>query len=278
MALLCVAGPTDSAAARAASLGRVYWFPRHWAWYEWLGLIAPVALLTLLRNALHGRNAGRLAMGTGAATLAVALPALFLVSDGSQSFLLARLQPLRLLHLVYCVFVLLLGGWLFSRRPRWTWWAQHTVLVVAGLSLLAMQRSLYPESGHFEWPGAQPRNSWLQAFEWVQQNTPRNALFALDADYTTSPGEDAQLFRAVTLRSSLPDAAKDGGIASVMPQLAGEWQTGVRAQSGLAHLSDTDRLARLRPLGVSWMVLPADGATAMPCPYRNAVAQVCRLP
>ena len=278
MALLCVAAPTDSAAARAASLGRVYWFPRHWAWYEWLGLIAPVALLTLRRIALPGRNAGRLAIGTAAATIAVTLPALLLVSDSSRSFLLARLQPLRLLHLVYCVFVLLLGGWLFSLRPRWTWWAQCTALLLAGLSLLAMQRSLYPDSGHFEWPGAQPHNGWLQAFGWVRQNTPRDALFALDADYTTSRGEDAQLFRAVALRSSLPDAAKDGGIASVMPQLAAEWQTGVRAQSGLAHLSDGDRLTRLGPLGVSWIVLPADSVTAMPCPYRNAVAQVCRLP
>ncbi len=278
MAALRLFGSTDTAAARVASLGRVYWFPRHWAWYEWLGLVAPIALLTWLRGSLPGEKARRLATSAAIAVVITALPAFLLVDENSRSLLLARLQPLRLLHLTYCIFVLLLGGWLFSRERTRARWPKYAAPAVAGISLLLMQRSLYRYSGHFEWPGAQPRNGWQQAFEWVRQNTPEDALFALDADYTTSSGEDAQLFRAVALRSALPDAAKDGGIASVVPELAGEWQTAVHATSGLAKLSDAERLARLQPLGATWMVLPAASATRMPCPYRNAAAQVCRLP
>jgi hypothetical protein len=42
--------------------------------------------------------------------------------------------------------------------------------------------------------------------------------------------------------------------------------------------TDAQRIAALRPLGVSWIVLESGAATAFDCPYRNAAVEVCRLP
>ena len=91
-------------------------------------------------------------------------------------------------------------------------------------------------------------------------------------------GEDAQMVRAIAQRSTIPDAAKDGGIASVMPELADAWWAGSQAQEGLAVLPDAQRLQRLRSYGATWILLPTDSDTAFACPYRNGDAKVCRLP
>jgi hypothetical protein len=118
---------------------------------------------------------------------------------------------------------------------------------------------------------------------WVRGNTPQDALFALDADYINAAGEDAQCFRAIAERSALPDYSKDGGEASIAPELAGGWAMGQAAQQGLSRSSrnateaDAARIAALRPLGVSWVVMAADAATSFDCPYRNAAVRVCRL-
>ncbi|MGI4853078.1 MAG: hypothetical protein ACRYF4_03400 [Janthinobacterium lividum] len=278
MALVQWFGPVDAPAMRAASLSRDYWFPSQWAWYELLGLFAPPALLLLLANMPASdwltERAKQLATATAVGTLTTAAAACCFLHMSNRSLLLARLQPLRLLHFVYCIFLLLGGGALASlpwRPLRWI------TTGVAAISLLLMQRQLYGSSGHFEWPGQTPRNNYQQAFLWIRDNTPVDALFALDADYTRSPGEDAQLFRAIALRSSLPDAAKDGGIASVMPSLAPEWARVSAAQRALASLTDAERLAHLQPFGATWIVLPATSQTGFACPYRNPAVQVCRL-
>ena len=44
---------------------------------------------------------------------------------------------------------------------------------------------------------------------------------ALDAQYITKPGEDAQGFRAIAERSALPDYSKDGGVVTNKPELRG---------------------------------------------------------
>ena len=123
----------------------------------------------------------------------------------------------------------------------------------------------------------QSKNSWVQAFEWIRANTPTDALFAMDADYIHAPGEDAQNFRAIAERGMLPDASKDGGEASIAPDLAKAWARGVAAQDGLNAASDAERLARLKPLGVTWVVLDGSARTGFECPYGNARVRVCRL-
>jgi hypothetical protein len=274
MALLRFIPAADGEAVRAASVSRSYWFPSEWAWYEVVGLLAPLLLLPVIASIRKVEPAARqLALAATLAAATVCIGMLLFVHPGNTSMLLARLQPLRLLHTVYLVFVLLLGG-LAGRMPLLRW----GICAVSGISLLCMQRSLYPHSSHVELPWRAIGNEYAQAFTWARDNTPMDALFALDASYTTAHGEDALLFRAIALRSSLPDAAKDGGIASVVPALAPEWQAAARAQSALASESDADRLARTIPLGATWVVLPSGAPTQFDCPYANRTAKVCKLP
>ena len=106
---------------------------------------------------------------------------------------------------------------------------------------------------------------------------PQDALFALDADYITRPGEDAQTFRAIAERSALADYSKDGGEASITPQLTAAWITAQAAQTGLATEPDAMRAAKLRPLGVTWVVLPSSSVTNFLCSYTNEAVKVCHL-
>jgi hypothetical protein len=156
-------------------------------------------------------------------------------------------------------------------------------LLLSG-ALFTGQRLTYPESHHVEWPGIKPRNQWQQAFLWIRDNTPSDAIFALDNDYIESPGEDAQGFRATAERSTVADWFKDGGIASNFPEAATLWWQGSTATRQLNRASDQQRLARLQPLGVTWIVLPVEPApasreakTGFPCPFANARVRVCRL-
>jgi hypothetical protein len=55
------------------------------------------------------------------------------------------------------------------------------------------------------------------------------------------------------------------------------WWQGSTATWRLNEVSDQQRLARLQPLGVTWIVLPAEAKTGFPCPFSNARVRVCRL-
>jgi hypothetical protein len=140
-----------------------------------------------------------------------------------------------------------------------------------------VQMDTFPRSAHIELPSDPPSNGWEQAFIWIRHNTPADARFALDADYINDPGEDAQYFSAIARRSALPDYSKDGGLAAIAPELAVEWDAAQKAQTGLDRETDAQRLAALRPFSINWIVLPAASQTALPCPYRNGAAQVCRI-
>ncbi|SEC51235.1 hypothetical protein [Terriglobus roseus] len=282
MAAVQVLAPADPTAVRAASLSRGYWFLARWEWYELVGLIAaPVLLVYFARpSAMHSPNASSsrdLAFATAAVAGIAAAGSILLIHPGNTSLLLARMQPLRLLHPVYLVFVILAGGLLgdLSRRLRWM---PAIACLVTAAGLLFMQRGIYGHSGQWEMPGAVPRNAYERAFLWVRSNTPVDAVFAADADYTDTPSEDAQMFRAVARRTVLPDQAKDGGVASVVPALAEAWQRGSSLQTGFATASDAERLSRVRALGATWMLLPATASTRFACPFQNEAAKVCRLP
>ncbi|HEV2618356.1 MAG TPA: hypothetical protein VGU23_00265, partial [Acidobacteriaceae bacterium] len=182
--------------------------------------------------------------------------------------------------IVYLVLVLTLGARLgesILKRSLWRWPA--ATLLLAGV-LFASAHRAFPNSPHLELPGTPARNPWVQAFLWIRQHTPTDALFALDPDYINSPGEDAQCFRPLAQRSALPDYSKDGGEASIAPDLTAAWTTGQQAQQALnaSTTTDRDRLAALTPLGVSWLVLNAQTATGFACPYSNSAVKVCRLP
>jgi hypothetical protein len=156
--------------------------------------------------------------------------------------------------------------------------------VLAGVMVTA-DRMTFPASRHLELPGAfawgdgeGAGNQFERAFAWISRNTPKDAVFALDAEYITKPGEDAQSFRAIAERGVLPDFSKDGGVVTNKPELAAEWLEGQMAQAGLDVETDERRLARLKPLGVSWVVLRRNAATSFACEYANEAVKVCRLP
>jgi hypothetical protein len=219
----------------------------------------------------------RMALVVGGMAVVVAL--VFGRAD-SATHLVARLQPLRVFQIVYLVMALGLGaklGELVLRRSVWRW---GVALVVLGGTMLGAAHTAYPDSRHIEAPWAGTANPWVQAFLWIRANTPKDALFALDADYINAAGEDAQCFRAIAERSALADYSKDGGEASIAPALTEDWVRDQRVQAGIdmPGMTDTQRIAALRPLGVSWVVLRAGATTNFDCPYRNEAVAVCPLP
>ena len=154
--------------------------------------------------------------------------------------LVARMQPLRTFQLAYVVMILMLGSALgervLQRRPmRWV----VAFSSLAAVMMMAEQRT-FPASKHLELPDAltwsaspERGNSFERAFAWIGRNTPKDAVFAMDAQYITKPGEDAQSFRAIAERSVLPDYSKDGGVVTNKPELATAWLQGQMAQAEL---------------------------------------------
>lgn len=258
------------------SRGRTFLFPVEWKWYEDLGLVAPLALLGLAASRARAGRVRRLCLACIVLGVCSTVAAILFVHV-SGPYLLVRVQLLRSFHIIYALGVLLLGGWLGSvfgkRRTRW---ALPVLLATAAGGLFLAQRAAYPHSEHIEWPGARPRNPWVQAYEWIRMNTPADAYFATDPDLQFRNGVDMQGFRAITERSLLADN-KDQGIAALDPPFAGEWAVQRDAHIGLETMTDAERIRRLQPFGVTWLLLSADSPTAFPCPYRNAVAKVCRM-
>jgi len=276
--------PAESPAVIAAAHSRYYWFLSQWHWYEWCGLAGPLAVLSLLWRSHLSRAADVLCQACIGAGLLAVLVALLFAHDGATTHLIARLQPLRIFLPIYAVMTLLLGAALTQRALR----SKHPAikllpimsLVPVAAAMFACQRATFPASPHLELPwraATQSENAWSRAFLWARDHTPQDALFAIDADYITTAGEDAQAFRATSERSVLPDFSKDGGEASITPALADLWQRGVAAQSGLSAQPDALRSAHLLPLGVTWMVLRSTAHTGYPCPYDNGVVKVCSL-
>lgn len=273
--------PPESAIYIRVEMTRYYWFLEAWHWYEKIGLAAPLAILAVVGFRGH--------RGTPAASMALArmavicgavatIVATLFARQQLATHLVARLQPLRIFQVVYIVMILTVGSLLAERilQRRFLRWATAFVLLAA--VMLFAERQTFPNSAHIEMPWTPPPNQWEQAFQWITQNTPKTALFALDAHYITSAGEDAQCFRALAERSALPDYSKDGGEVSVTPALASAWQVGEIAQEQINSQSDSQRIAALKPLGVTWIVLDGEARTGFDCPYANAAVKVCRLP
>ncbi len=299
--LQAIAGPESAEYVRVA-MTRTYWFLAEWRWYELVGLAAPLAILAAQawmdppsRNRDPSASSGQvvghpdvearraLAQMAVAVGLTAVLVAVLFAREGAATHLVARMQPLRAFQIVYLVLALVLGAKLGERVLRRSAWRWAATMVVLGGTMLAAERGAFPNSNHLELPGTVTHNQWAQAFLWISGNTPTDALFALDVDYVNAAGENAQCFRAIAERSALPDYSKDGGEAAIAPELTAAWTVGQAAQralsrrSGNAAEADAERIAALGPLGVSWVVMDANAATYLDCPYRNAAVQVCRL-
>lgn len=258
---------------------RTFLFPALWTWYEDFGLAAPLALFALAAyRAEAGGRVRKLCLACVVLGVSSVLAA-FLFVHSWGPYLVARVQLLRAFHILYLLGVLLLGGWLAKvlAHRRSTFWILFVLLAIAAGGLFAAQRATFPLSVHIEWPGMQARNPWQQAYRWIRQRTPANAVFAANPELVFLHDVDAQGFRATTKRSILADDKDQGVAAIVSPAIAGEWAAQRNAQLGVDQMSDEERISRLRPFGVTWLLLPADAVTGFVCPYRNALAKVCRL-
>ena len=268
-----------SDAWRTAAATRPFYFVMRWHWYELLGVVAPLALLWWFRYLAERRHQMVLAKLAerltyfGLFQLAIAL--MLTLPDRFER--LRPFEPMRFLHLVYLLMVLIAGGMLGQyvlKRHVFRW---LLLFVPLSCGMFYAQRQMYPAVAHLELPGAPSPNGWVKAFRWISGNTPVESLFALDPHYLELPGEDYHGFRALAERSVLTDAVKDAGMAARVPRLAPRWQREVDAQRGWRDFKRADFLRLKAEFGVDWVVLAAPGVEGLPCPYQNPQVMVCRV-
>jgi hypothetical protein len=268
-----------SAAYHQAMQNHAFLYLLRWQWYEWLGLVGPIAILWWFGRLARTKKLHEIdvmcralvayALIFSTAALVIAIP--------QRLESLIRLQPTRSLYLVYILMVLFGGGFMGEyvlKNRVWRWMA---LFVPLSIGMFTAQRGLFPASSHIEWPGAAPKNQWAQAFVWIRQNTPTTAMFVLDPNYLDVPGEDMHGFRAIAQRSTLADATKDGGAVIMFPALANEWLEQVQARSNWNRIQLQDFRRLQTKYGVTWMVLQQPGIAGLDCPYQNLAVQVCRL-
>lgn len=277
---------------REALASRSYYSVYRWAWYEWLGALAPLFLFWVLWRVAQRWERGPQGLVQNSRTrtrltrFALAVFAYGVFQQAVAMALLApdalvrltTLQPMRYLHLVY-IFMALAGGGLLGRSllKRHVWrWAVY-LLVING-SMFLVQWELVDDGAHLELPNVRTANPWLQAFDWVRQNTPADAYFALDPRYLARPEEGFHGFRALAERSQLADGIKDTAVAMEVPSLAPRWQQQQTAQAGWNHfqLADFERLKS--QFGVNWVVVNYPQPQGLDCRWHNETVAVCRVP
>jgi hypothetical protein len=268
-----------SDAYRQAVETRPYFFLLQWEWYEWVGIVAPLALLWWFSR--RWRKPETESFRLVSWCLVVYGLAFFVLgvvlTVPSRLETLARFQPMRNLHLLYTFLILLGGGllgkYVLKRQPlRWV-----ILFLPLCTGMWFAQRQLFAASPHVEWPGVAPENDWLSAFEWIRQNTPSDAVFAIDPNYMLS--DDQHGFRAIAERSRLADAVKDSGAVTMFPEppFAEHWLEQVTDQRRWAGFKDADFHHLREKYGVTWVVLQRPGLRELPCPYKNDTLAVCRL-
>lgn len=266
-------------AYRAVLYDRTYFFAYGWHWYEWVGAIVPLLLLTLL--ALRPPRESSAAMATANRVL-VALglfsTVVFFVFSSSHHFDdFTRLQPMRMFHIIYLLMFLMLGGLLGEYVLRSKPWRWLLLFVPIAIGMFALDRASYAYSEHIEWPGAASSNPWLAAFTWARANTPVDAVFALDPRYMALRGEDVHGFRAIADRSMLADAYKDSGEVTMFPRLLDDWEQQQQLVRNWRSFRPEDfaHLAQISP--VTWVVVQQPLQAGLDCPYHNAAVAVCHI-
>jgi hypothetical protein len=272
--------PAPSYAYQTVAKAHAYFYIQNWAWYELVGIVAPLALFWWF--ARRARQQGWLILDRVSRAFViygfVFTVAAVIVDLPARLEVLARLQPLRCLHLLYIVLLIVIGGFTgeYILQGRVWRWVLLFVPLCAGMFLA--QRSLFPASAHIEWPWSEPKNPWAQAFVWIRENTPTDAVFALDPQYMHLNGEDEIGFRCLAERSRLADWVKDNGVVSMFPTLASEWWTQVQSQTPWKNLGLEDFQRLKRQYGVSWVVLQQPGMAGLDCAFQNEAVRVCRIP
>ncbi|HZT70511.1 MAG TPA: hypothetical protein VFC10_12280 [Terriglobia bacterium] len=264
---------------RRASRTRTENYLALWHWYEWLGVVAPLALLEWFSRLARRQKLPRLEY----LAHRLALFGLFGLAAGLTLTTLSALerltpyQPMRTFQVIYLLFFLIAGGfigkWLLRNSP-WRWLALFVPLC---FGMWYAQHRLYSSSPHIEWPGARDPNPWVQAFLWVRHNTPEDAYFALDPHFMELPGEDFHGFRAFAERSRMADLVKDPGVVSLFPLAGKAWIEQTAALTGWKNFTLRDFQRLKKQFGVSWVVVQQPGVPGLNCPYQNNAVRVCQI-
>jgi len=149
----------SSDAWRQAEATRDFYFLLRWHWYEWLGIVGPLVLLwwfrsfalshrSLPKSDVLARVAERMVY-FGVFQFAVAL--ILMLPPRLER--MRSLEPMRFLHLVYLMFVLLSGGLLaryILKRSILRW---LLLFIPLSFGMFYAQRQLYPGTTHLELPG-----------------------------------------------------------------------------------------------------------------------------
>ena len=256
-----------TAAWRKAAATRTFYYPARWEWYEWLGVLAPMAILWFFGR--FGRRVASFAVFQLVVALVMILP------PGLER--LRPLEPMRYLQLVYVLMFLLIGGAIGKHLLKRTAWRWAVLFAPLSLGMLYAQLDLYPATSHFEWPGVPSSNRWVRAFTWIRANTPVDSYFALNPQYMALSGEDYHGFRGLAERSALADNLKDPGMVARVPRLAERWQTESEAQNGWQHFKSADFRRLKANFGVNWVVVENPAVSDLDCPYRDGDLRVCRV-
>lgn len=266
---------------REALYSRDFYFISTWSWYHWLGMLAPLAILAWFwRAKLRGTRPAFTAVSFAMLPFGLLsiLAAEFLVSSPSYD-MFVRLQPLRTFHLITLVMVLLLSGVVGEYLARNRRWVPVALAMPLAIGMFFVARATYPHSPQIEFPARTSSNGWVNTLLWVRNNTPQDAVFAVDSRYFMDPDVDVHGFRAVSERSGLADYFKDGGVVALFPGLAPEWKQMTNATYGLNHFQVGDfRRLKAQYSAVSWTVIHGAAPTGMACPYQQLGYSVCQMP
>ena len=272
--------PQASQAYREAAKYHGFHYIQRWEWYEILGAVAPAVILWWMASFARQRGQTNLAKLCRALVIysLVYLVAALIVDFPARFEALARLQPLRSLHLLYILMFVALGGLMGEfvlGNKLWRWLVLFAPLCGG---MFAAQRTIFPSSAHVELPGVAPRNDWAKSFRWIRDNTPTDSVFAIDPHYMQLPGEDSIGFRCLAERSRLADAVKDSGAVSMFPPLAEDWWAQMQAQTPWKNLGPGDFEQLKKQYGVTWVVVQQPGVSSLDCSYQNVAVRVCRIP
>jgi hypothetical protein len=258
---------------------RWFLFPLRWPWFAWFGVVVPLGLLAWWSTLRDNTASPLLRRVSRRLFISGTLGALggILISVVPQLERLVPAEPMRTLHLVNLMVVLLgmglLGQHVLRRKPlRWI----GVFLPLCAIMLYA-QIQIHPASAHIDWPGRSSQNRWVQAFDWVRQNTPRDARFALDPRYMERPGEGFHSFGALAERAQMFDYSKDRGVVATWPALASAWQEQMGDLQNWRNFQREDFLRLREKYRVTWVVVERPAPEGISCPYANDAVAVCAV-
>lgn len=266
---------------REALYARDFFFLSTWTWYDWLGLLAPLAFLAWFwKGRLRGTTPAFTRLSLALIPFGLLSIAAGLVLTTSHEFdMLVRLQPLRCFHLITLIFILLLAGVMGEYLANGRAWVTAALSLTLSAGMFLVDRATYPNSAHIELPGrTTSSNDWVNALLWIRRNTPANAIFAVDSRYFLVPGVDVHGFRAVSGRAALADYFKDGGAVAMFPELAPEWKQMTNATYGLNHFTERDFVRLAQEYPVTWTIVHGPAPAGMSCPYDQRGYAVCKIP